>query len=42
MATYATGRNLQVAFFSGDDMPEFTFDAISKTSALCGTFTYAR
>ena len=42
MATYATGRNLQVAFFSSDDMPEFTFDAISKSSTLCGTYVYAR
>jgi hypothetical protein len=42
MATYATGRSLQVAFFSGDDMPVFTFDAVQKSSALCGTFVYAR
>jgi hypothetical protein len=42
MATYATGRSLQVAFFSGDDMPVFTFDAVQKSSALCGVYTYAR
>ena len=42
MATYVTGHTLEVAFFSGDDMPVFTFDAISKSSALCGTFAYAR
>ena len=42
MATYATGRTLNVAFFSGDDMPVFTFDAVQHTSALCGTFMYAR
>ncbi len=42
MATYATGKTLQVAFFSGDDMPVFTFDAISKSTDLCGTFTYSR
>ena len=42
MATYVTGKTLEVAFFSGDDMPVFTFDAISKSTALCGTFAYTR
>ncbi len=42
MATYATGHTLNVAFFSGDDMPVFTFDAISKSTDLCGTFGYER
>jgi hypothetical protein len=42
MATYVSGHTLEVAFFSGDDMPVFTFDAISKSTALCGTFAYAR
>ncbi len=42
MATYVTGHKLEVAFFSGDDMPVFTFDAISKSPALCGTFAYSR
>jgi len=42
MATYVTGHTLKVAFFSGDDMPVFTFDAISNSTALCGTFAYAR
>jgi hypothetical protein len=42
MATYVTGHTLEVAFFSGDDMPVFTFDAISKSTDLCGTFAYAR
>ena len=36
MATYVTGHTLKVAFFSGDDMPVFTFDAISKTTACAG------
>ena len=40
MATYVTGKTLKVAFFSGDDMPVFAFDAISKSTALCGTFAY--
>jgi len=42
MATYVTGKNLRVAFFSGDDMPVFSFDAIQSSPALCGTFVYAR
>jgi hypothetical protein len=42
MATYVTGKTLEVAFFSGDDMPVFTFDAISKSTELCGRFAYAR
>jgi hypothetical protein len=42
MATYVTGKTLEVAFFSGDDMPVFTFEAISNSSALCGTFAYSR
>jgi hypothetical protein len=42
MATFVTGHTLNVAFFSGDDMPVFTFDAISKTTDLCGTFAYGR
>ena len=42
MATYVTGRTLEVAFFSGDNAPVFTYEAISNSTALCGTFTYAR
>jgi hypothetical protein len=42
MATYATGHMLRVAFFSGDDMPVFTFDAMQNAAALCGKFTYGR
>jgi hypothetical protein len=42
MATYASGRNLQVAFFSGTDAPVITLDALQNSTDLCGTFTYAR
>lgn len=42
MATYISGRTLQVAFFSGEDMPVFTFDAMQNSSVLCGNFTYSR
>jgi hypothetical protein len=42
MATYVTGHALKVAFFSGDDMPVFTFDAMQNTTTLCGTYAYGR
>jgi hypothetical protein len=42
MATYVSGRNLQVAFFSGDVPPVFTMDALANSMSSCGTFTYAR
>ena len=42
MATYVTGKTLQVAFFSGEDTPVFTFEAMQGSSTRCGTFTYAR
>ena len=42
MATYTTGKMLQVAFFSGDDEPVLTFDAVQNSTALCGVYTYAR
>jgi len=42
MATFVSGRNLQVALFSGLDEPVFTFDALANTSTRCATFTYGR
>jgi hypothetical protein len=42
MATYAIGHTLKVAFFSGDDMPVFTFEAIENTTTVCGSFVYER
>jgi hypothetical protein len=43
MATYLTDpKTLQVAFFSGDDEPVFTMDAISNSSRLCGTYSFVR
>ena len=42
MATYVSGRNLQVALFSGLDEPVFSFDALANSSTRCATFTYAR
>jgi len=42
MTTYASGRTLQVAFFSGASTPVLTFEAVRNSPDLCGTFTYAR
>jgi hypothetical protein len=42
MATYVTGHTLSVAFFSGDEEPVFTFDAMQGAATKCGVFTYAR
>jgi hypothetical protein len=42
MATYVTGHALRVAFFSGDEMPVFTFDTMQNATTLCGKFTYGR
>jgi hypothetical protein len=42
MATYVSGRTLEVAFFSGTDAPVFTVDALVNSYDLCGSFTYAR
>jgi hypothetical protein len=42
MATYLAGRELRVAFFSGDAAPVLTFDAVAHSQDLCGTYTYAR
>lgn len=40
MATWASGRTLQVAFFSGADMPVLKPEVIAAATNLCGTFTY--
>ena len=42
MATFVSGRDLQIALFSGLDEPVFTFDALANSSTRCATFTYAR
>lgn len=42
MATYVSGRTLQVAFFSGSNQPVLTVDALANTMNRCGTFMYAR
>lgn len=42
MATYATGRELRVAFFSGSKMPVLTPDTLANSADVCGTFLYGR
>ena len=42
MVAYAQGNGLQLAFFSGEKVPVFTFDAIHNSTDVCGTFTYVR
>jgi hypothetical protein len=40
--TYATVRQLQVALFSGNKMPEMTPDGMASATNLCGVFGYVR
>lgn len=42
MVTYVEGKTLRVAFFSGGVQPVLTFDALTKSTDVCGIFTYAR
>jgi hypothetical protein len=42
MATWVSGKTLSVAFFSGDSIPVFSFEAINKSTNLCGIFLYSR
>lgn len=42
MATWASGNDLHVAFFSGQKMPTLTLDALANSSTLCGNFGYVR
>jgi hypothetical protein len=42
MATYVSGRSLQLAFFSGAKPPVFTPDAIANSTDMCGKFSYVR
>jgi hypothetical protein len=42
MATYASGKNLRIAFFSGANPPVLTIDALANSSDVCGTYTYQR
>ena len=41
-ATFASGKTLQIAFFSGAAMPTLTPEAMADAPNLCGTFSYVR
>lgn len=42
MATYVSGKELQLAFFSNASPPVFTAEALGKSENLCGIFSYVR
>jgi len=42
MATYAQGRTLHIALFSGSAMPVLTAEGLSSSTDVCGIFSYAR
>jgi hypothetical protein len=42
LATYSTGRTLELAFFSTSQMPVLTTEALTNNSNLCGVFGYSR
>jgi hypothetical protein len=42
LATYASGKTLHLAFFSGATMPVFTLEALANATSLCGTYSYVR
>jgi len=42
MATWSDGRTLQVAFFSGSDMPVLTEQALAQSQNVCELLTYGR
>jgi hypothetical protein len=42
VAAFVAGRNLHLAFFSGEKMPVFKPEVIANSTDLCGTFLYAR
>ncbi len=42
MASFVSGKKLQVAFFSGTAMPVLTGEAMANATNLCGTFDYTR
>ena len=42
MATYVSGKSMQVAFFSSDTEPVFKFGAIQNSPSLCGVYSFVR
>jgi hypothetical protein len=42
IASYVSGKTLQLAFFSGQKMPVMSAEVLANSTNLCGTFTYTR
>jgi hypothetical protein len=42
MVTHVVGHDMQVAFFSGAQVPLFTPEAIATTTNLCGIYAYVK
>ena len=42
MATSVQGKTLQLAFFSGGQIPVLTAESMATTTNVCGTFAYVR
>lgn len=42
MATWGSGSEVHIAFFSGSTMPTLTIDALANSTSLCGSFAYVR
>ena len=42
MATYSTGKHLEIAMFSSATPPVLSVEALNGSTNLCGTFSYAR
>jgi len=42
IATWVSGHILQLAFFSGTDMPLLNAEKLANSTTLCGTYTYIR
>ena len=42
VASYVSGKELKLSFFSGPKLPTLTHEALQNTTDLCGTYTYVR
>ena len=42
IVTYVSGKNLEMAMFSGSSMPLLTPEAMADATNLCGTYLYVR
>jgi hypothetical protein len=42
LTTYMSGKVLKLTFFSSEEAPTLTFEAVQNSTDVCGTFTYVR